>query len=209
MLTGLSWCKCNLLTQTYSSIVRLPQKPTNLIVSAATLQAKFLQIDNTDPAITAGSRLYLQVHIQDRFNNPTACTRPVIVRMSDGTMFRQLSTDDTHQLLQAGTSSGAQPAATPHSLMFVAEVFTAGPVMVEVCVDGVKLTNSWPKSLLVLPGRPSAEHCVVRGQSKVLTGLCAVIHMCLQQSMSPGAPIACKKGLSNVAQLCVIVLVVS
>lgn len=105
--------------------------------------------------------------------------------MSNGTTFRQLSIDETHQLLQAGTSSGVQPAATPHSLVFVAEVFTAGPVMVEVSVDGVKLTNSWPRSLLVLPGRPSAEHCVVRGQSKVPIGFRAwPSHACSAQHVS-------------------------
>ena len=89
--------------------------------------------------------------------------------MSDGTMFQQLSTDEAQQLLQAATPSAAHPAATSHALVFVAEVVEAGPVSVEVFVDGVKLLhNSRPRSLLVLPARPSSDHCVVRGHNKVL-----------------------------------------
>ena len=89
--------------------------------------------------------------------------------MSDGTTFQQLTTSEAHQLLQEGRPLGAQTAAILRGLVFVAEVLRAGPVMVEVCVDGVQLQGSWPRSLLVLPGEPSAAHCVVRGQSKVCT----------------------------------------
>lgn len=92
--------------------------------------------------------------------------------MSDGTVFRQLSTSEAHQLLQAGTPSDAQAAVNSHALVLVAEVFQAGAFMVEASVDGVKLCNSSPRSLLVLPGSPSADHCIVRGQSKVLIRAC-------------------------------------
>lgn len=92
--------------------------------------------------------------------------------MSDGTTFQQLTTREAHQLLQEGRLLGAQTAAILRGLVFVAEVLRAGPVMVEVCFDGVQLQGSWLRSLLVLPGKPSAAHCVVRGQSKV----CTVVH---------------------------------
>lgn len=103
----------------------------------------------------------------DSFRNPTACTQTVAVRMSDGTIFQQLSTSKAHQLLQQGSPLGSQAAANPQGLVFGAEVFAAGPVMVEVCIDGVQLQCGWPRSLLVLPGAPSAAHCVVRSLSEV------------------------------------------
>ena len=86
--------------------------------------------------------------------------------MSNGTVFQQLISSEAHQLLQEGSPLGAQTAKL-HGLVFVAEVFRAGPVMVEVWVDGVRLQGSWPRSLLVLPGKPSAADCTFRGQSKV------------------------------------------
>ena len=105
--------------------------------------------------------------------------------MSDGTVFQQLLTSEAHQMLQEGTPLGAQTAAKLHGLVFVAEVLRVGPLMVEVWVDGVQLQGSWPSRLLVLPGKPSAAHCVVRGQSKVWSvvslahGIACMPHECL------------------------------
>ena len=108
--------------------------------------------------------------------------------MSDGAVFQQLITSKAHQLLQEGSPLGVHTAAKPHGLVFVAEVLTAGPVMVEVCVDGVQLQGSWPRSLLVLPGKPSAAHCVVRGQSKVcsvVSSACYCMHAtCIFESLA-------------------------
>ena len=132
-----------------------------------TLQAAFLQIPNSDPVIPAGSHLYLHLDIIDSFRNPTACTQAVAVRMSNGTTFQQLGTSEAHQLLQQGSPLGSQAAPSPQGLVFGAEMLSAGPVMVDVCVDGVQLQCGWPRSVLVLPGMPSAAHCVVRSLSKV------------------------------------------
>lgn len=87
--------------------------------------------------------------------------------MSNGTTLQQLGTSEAHQLLQHGSPLGSQAAASPQGLVFGAEMLTAGPVMVEVCIDGVQLQCGWPRSLLVLPGIPSAAHCVVRSLNKV------------------------------------------
>ena len=149
------------------TVHRLKSQPAWLCI--APLQAAFLQIPDRNPVITAGSRLYLHLDIFDRFSNPTTCTQPVLVRMSNGTTFQQLITSEAQQLLQEDSPLGTQATAMSRGLVFVADVLRAGPVMVEVCVDGGQLQGSWPRSLMVLPGKPSAAHCVVRGQSKVCT----------------------------------------
>lgn len=104
--------------------------------------------------------------------------------MSNGTTFQQLSISEAHQLLQQGSPLGDQAAASPQGLVFGAEVLTAGPVMVEVYIDGVQLQCGWPRSLLVLPSTPCAAHCVVRSLNKVGSGSPS------QQCSAP-APHAC------------------
>ena len=129
-------------------------------------QAAFLQVSNTDPVITAGQPLYLQLDILDIFGNPAECTLPMHAQIRGGPMLTQLAPDKATQVLQARSPMGTQAAASPHVFVFAGEVLKAGPVMVEVLLGGACLLH-WPRSLLVVAGRPCADRCNVRGLCKV------------------------------------------
>lgn len=133
------------------------------------MQAVFLGVPTSNPFIIAGSPLRLHLNTLDSFGNSTACTQSVTTQIIGGPTMQQLSTSEAAQLLSAQSPLGDQAAGNLAGPVFAAEMLKAGPAMVEVSVDGVKLQNGWPRSLMVLPSKPNAEYCSVRCQSKVRT----------------------------------------
>lgn len=137
------------------------------------LQADFLHMPDQQPVITAGSTLYIHLDVCDSYRNPTPNTQPVLVEIIGGPVLHQLSAEDANEQLQPNSQLSGRAAASSHALVYAAEVQKAGCVMVGALLGGVQLSNGWPKSLLMLPGKPSAAHCLLGSHCEVRQAGCS------------------------------------
>ena len=131
------------------------------------LQASFLHACKESAVLTAGSTLYIHLSPMDAFCNSTQNTLPVVAQILGGPALRQLSAEEAQQQLRAGGQLGESAAANPHGLVFAAEAQRAGSMMADVTVGGQAVANTWPKPLLVLPGKACAAHSFLSNHCEV------------------------------------------